>query len=159
MSVSETKDEELHDVVPAAPAPLLEHTPDGAEGKPSGRRWLLLGGCTAVVVIALTAAVMVIARAGGPTLADAQRECKTAFVQEFQRRIDRADAGSSPVVASLTGVDLDESREVDGGFEVNGTVRYTLTAVLVGTVPNTLMFTCIAKVADNALVTTVRNRT
>ncbi|GAB3868144.1 hypothetical protein ACFPIJ_23890 [Dactylosporangium cerinum] len=118
-----------------------------------------MGISAAVVVIVAAVAGATLLSTDGPTLADAQRECKTAFAREFQARIDRADAGTSPVVASMTGVDLDESREVDGGFEVNGAVQYTLTASLVGTVPNTLMFTCTAKVTKDGLATTVRNRT
>lgn len=97
---------------------------------------------------------------GAPTQADAERECRTAVQKEFDRRVTEIEKSSTSkgVLVTVAGIDMQESRRVDSGFQVNFTVRYQATAPLVGTVPNTLALTCNAVVKDRKLTTVVVNR-
>jgi hypothetical protein len=96
---------------------------------------------------------------GGLTRADAQRECRTAFENEFTKREAALDRfGTDSIVSSLTGVDLTDTWEDGKGISVNGVVRYDLTTTLVPTIHSTIPLTCRAVTEGDEIRTTVLNR-
>jgi hypothetical protein len=132
---------------------------------PAARRlkpWLIVVCAVSRCAIGarVATAIGVLNARSGPTLADAQRECRTAFGDEFAQRQARAQttSGASSVISSVTDIELQEARKTDTGFEVNGVVHYDLTAALVPTVHASLSLTCQAREQDGKLVTTVKNR-
>ncbi|MEU4619655.1 hypothetical protein AB0G04_06720 [Actinoplanes sp. NPDC023801] len=129
---------------------------------PSGIRKVLPWAAGGVLVLGAVAAAGILALAGdsGPTAAEARTACETAFLDEMNARDARADSsGSGMVVTILNGVEVAEPLAIEGGFEVNGSGKYTMTSM--GTsVPGSVALTCTAKHDDNGdLVTTVANRT
>lgn len=129
----------------------------------SSRRRLtyVLAGGGLALILALGSVAAWLLWSGGPSLADAKRECRTAFEREFELRTSSVASSSSgaSILVSVTDIEILETREIEGGFEVNGTVKYTLTGAYVGTVPNTLSLTCEATESDDGDVTTdVTNR-
>lgn len=146
------------------PAPTAPDHP--AFAPPPVRRvppWIIAVGALAAVLMvlgAVTAAVLTFVANTGATVMDAQRDCRTAFGREFADRQARLDTGSRgvAVLTTMTSIDVEESRETDTGFEVNGVVRYDLSAIRVPTVHGSLNLTCEARERNGTLVTTVRNR-
>jgi len=121
---------------------------------------MIVGAALLLVGLAVTPVATMALVGRGPTLADAQRECRTAFNAEFAARETRAETASyaSSVMSSVTDVQIQEARETEAGFEVNGVVRYDLTTALLPTVHSSLNLTCEAREQDGKLVTTVKNR-
>jgi hypothetical protein len=134
----------------------------GVQSNRRHRRWLvaLIAAAVLAVAGAVTVGVMTLTRSTGPTLADAQRECRTAFGTEFTERRSSVEGSSytSSLLTSMTDIELQEARETDSGFEVNGVVHYDITSALLPTVHSSLSLTCEAREQDDNLVTTVRNR-
>jgi hypothetical protein len=123
--------------------------------------WMIGVAAAAVLAVGGAAVTAVVFTVGsGPTLEDAQRECRTAFENEFSARKARIESSSvtSSILTSVIGIELQESRKTDAGFEVNGVVRYDMTATLVPTVHDSLSLTCEARDRNSKLVTTVKNR-
>jgi len=89
----------------------------------------------------------------GPTIADAQRECRSAFADEFEARSTRVSTPS--ILVTVTEIEIEDSRAVDGGFEVNGVVKYVMTTAYVGSVPSSLRLSCHVKVDGEKLSTVV----
>lgn len=114
-----------------------------------------------ILIIAATVAVTLFAqRGGGLSEPAAERACRTAFDNEWKQRLNGV-AGSesaSGVVVSLQGIDMQETWEVDGGYNVNGLVHYTLTTGLVAPVNDTIPLTCAATGTDDNVATTIANR-
>lgn len=92
----------------------------------------------------------------GPSAADAERECKTAMLNEMQRRMANAD--SDLAFGTITDVATEPARKMGDYFVVNGSVSTTITAALIGSVPNTVYLTCMARPSGSQLVTSVSNR-
>lgn len=155
---------------PVSPAPgygpPYAHQPWPYQGPPAvaghvkrtkrRRNWII--AAAAIIVTAIAVAVTAIALIGqaGPTIEDAQRECRTAFDREINARILSANQRSA--VATITDINLQESRKISGGYEVNGTVHYNVTAPFVGSMPGSVELTCTAREHGGQLSTTVRNR-
>jgi hypothetical protein len=144
----------------------LSINPPPLVAKSSSRQlvYLLIGGGLVLTLLLIAAAGVAawLLWPSGPTLADAKRECRTAFEREFETRRANVTGSSttSNIIVSVTGIDILESRKIKDGFEVNGTVKYTLTSAYVGAVPSTLDLTCEATKDDNGELTTkVTNRT
>jgi hypothetical protein len=134
-------------VPPAAPSRIRKILPWVAGGV------LVLGAAVAAGIVALVAG-------SGPTAAEAKTACETAFLDEMNARDAMADSSGSSLVATiLNGVEVAEPVAIEGGFEVNGSGKYTMTSM--GTsVPGSVALTCTAKHDDDGnLVTTVTNRT
>ncbi len=122
-------------------------------------RSALIVAVVALILIAVVLAIVFSARSDKLTSAGAQRACRTAVEQEWERRRDIAEQGdTSNILPSTQGIDLDETWESGDGWKVNATVRYTLTAFVVGPVENTLSLTCTASGSDDDPVTSVTNR-
>jgi hypothetical protein len=79
----------------------------------------------------------------GPTVEDAKRVCKTAFITEMEQRNQNANAGNDLAVGSLTGIDIDDAQAVGGGFEVDGTAHYDIATSMMN-VPGMVSLTCTA---------------
>lgn len=124
----------------------------------------------AVAVVALAAGVVALVLAGavlvgfwvwtmtGPTREDAQRACRTAVEREFVKRSDTAAGGDRSVLVSMIGIDMLETVKTAGGYDINYTVRYQMTAALLPPVPSSLSLTCHARLKSRAFVTEVVNR-
>jgi type II secretory pathway pseudopilin PulG len=90
----------------------------------------------------------------------AQRECRTAFQKEWDTRNERLRADKDPdddTFATVQSVEVQETWKTPAGYNVNGTVHYSLNN-LAGTFNNTLDLTCIASGTDTAVRTIVNNR-
>jgi hypothetical protein len=87
---------------------------------------------------------------------DAQRECYTAFREEFEQR--DAERDDQDVFATVQDIELLDTQSVDGNFVVNGTVHYSLNT---GgqSVSDSLDLTCTATYgSDGSILTDVENR-
>ncbi|PRX19988.1 hypothetical protein CLV67_109253 [Actinoplanes italicus] len=118
-----------------------------------------VAGGVLVLGAAVTAGIVALVAGSGPTAAEAKTACETAFLDEMNARDAMADSSGSGLVATiLNGVEVAEPVAVEGGFEVNGSGKYTMTSM--GTsVPGSVALTCTAKHDDDGnLVTTVTNR-
>jgi hypothetical protein len=138
------------------PPAVLGHPLRTPARRRSIRLWLVVGGTAFAAVLGLVITAVVVVANAGPNLADAQRECRTAFGKEFDERI--SGTSGTGVLATVTSIELEEARTINDGFEVNGVVHYDLTAALVPTVHGSVSLTCEAREHDGRLVTTVRNR-
>jgi hypothetical protein len=129
--------------------------------RPRSHSGLLLAAGALMLVGLFAISVVAYVTGRGPTVEDAQRECRTAFNKEFADREQLARTTSYPsssVVTSLTDIELQEARRTDTGFEVNGVVRYDLVTVLLPAFHSSLNLTCVASEKDGELVTSVHNR-
>lgn len=129
---------------------------------PRRSRLPLIVGAAAAVVLLIGAAVAAVLVFGGGDLdrETAQRECRTALEREAEQRADNLGGPSDTgVLVSLSGVELRETWEIDGGWAVNGAATYTLTTPIVGDTPTTVSLTCEATTGDGGEVrTAVKNR-
>lgn len=90
------------------------------------------------------------------TQTTAQRACRTAFGTEWDSRNQKAD--TNDVVASVQGIDLQETWQVAGGWSVNGVVHYSVTTGFIDPVQDTLDLTCTATGTEANPSTSVTNR-
>lgn len=113
----------------------------------------------AVLVVAAAALVWIFNSNDLPQ-ETAQRECRTALEREARQRADGVGTvGDIRVLVSVTGLEIEETWEIENGYAVNGTVKYTLTTPLLGQTPNAVSLTCEATAADDGTVkTTIKNR-
>lgn len=157
--------------IPAAPQPdPAPPVPEATAAQPvvvpaptkNTQLYLVLGIVGAVaalfLVVALGVGGWLLLRPTGPSLDDAQRECRTAFQREWDARSTKISPGSYGVVPSMTGIEMLESKKIKNGYEINGSVKYTLTGAF-NSLPGSLDLTCTATPgANDKILTKVTNR-
>lgn len=144
----------IPDQAPEIPGPPARHRqPDR---RSTGVLIAVVAGAALIVLAVVGAVVFGLWLRATPDEKDARRECRTAVQREFDHRV--AASGGKDILVTVSGIDMDESRAVRGGYQVNFTVHYSATAPLVGTIPNSLALTCNAKVAGHKMTTAVVNR-
>jgi hypothetical protein len=159
--------------VPGVPSPTPEWKPPKNRALP----WLI-AALVALVVIAggLAAALVTGVKLPWPsrdepsgtvavvntlpplTEASAQRACRTAFRQEWEARDDVVMKDEDDVLASVQDIEVLETWKTVEGYGVNGTIHYSLTGALIGSIEYTLDLTCTASGTDGAPHTVVDNR-
>lgn len=144
-------------------------TPDAAYGiwtpapaPPKARRWPWIAVAGVIALLALVGAILYASGSlpgSGLSKASAERACRTAVGNEWQKRAQVAGAGATTtIVPTVQKIEMLETYEVEGGWASNATVHYTLTTGIIAPVEGTIDLTCTATGSNDAPVTEVANR-
>ena len=121
--------------------------------------WITLA---AVLLLALVAGILYAAgvfTGGSLSKTSAERACRTAVGNEWQKRVNVANVGNTTtIVPTVQQIEMLETYEVEDGWATNATVHYTLTTALIAPVAGTIDLTCTATGSDDAPTTEVTNR-
>ena len=125
--------------------------------KPARRIWRWLVPLIGLVTAGAVAPFVL--TGSGPSLEDAQRECRTAMNAEMTERATSANASTDYAVGSITGIELQENQETDDGFVIYGEAQVEITAGFGQSTHSSVLLACTAHIGDDGdLHTSVSNR-
>jgi hypothetical protein len=146
--------------MPSSPAAAYGQ-PQAQPPAPKSRRGLVIALVAgAIVLLALAGGILFaggLLGNGGLSQEAAQRACRTAIEQEGKRRAAGGDP-SSGILITIKETTVEDAFETEAGWQVDGTVAYTLTSALIPQVEQAVSLSCKASGADDDVKTSVGNR-
>lgn len=132
------------------------------QAKPRRTKLTVILAAIAVALLILVGVILYAAGVfpgGGLSKESAERACRTAVGDEWQKRLNVAGSGmTTDIVPSVQSIEMLDTYEVQDGYAVNATVHYTLTTALIAPVQGTIDLTCTATGSDDNPETSVENR-
>jgi hypothetical protein len=125
--------------------------------KSSRKLWLWL---VPLIGLVMAGAIAPFVLAGhGPSLEDAQRGCRTAMNAEMSERAASANSDTDYAIGTVTGIELQETEETDGGYVIYGEAKVEITGAFGSSAHSAVLLKCTAHTGDDGVLhTSVSNR-